>query len=218
MTVRVVIADDQQLIRAGFRRLLEHEPGLEVVGEAAHGREACDLARRHRPDLVLMDIRMPVLDGISATREITRSGGTRVVVLTTYDLDEYVFDALEAGASGFLLKDCPPAELVSALQVVAAGEALLSPRVTGRLVQEFVAIRGSRRDAAPLLDRLTGRERQVLELLARGMSNAEIATALHVGATTVKTHVGAVLDKLGARDRVQAVVLAYELGVVRPGS
>jgi DNA-binding NarL/FixJ family response regulator len=218
MTVRVVIADDQELIRAGFRRLLEHEPGLEVVGEAANGREACDLVRRHRPDLVLMDIRMPVLDGISATREITRTGGARVVVLTTYDLDEYVFDALEAGASGFLLKDCPPAELVSALQVVAAGEALLSPRVTGRLVQEFVAIRGSRRNGAPLLSRLTGREREVLELLARGMSNAEIATALHVGATTVKTHVGAVLDKLGARDRVQAVVLAYELGVVRPGS
>jgi DNA-binding NarL/FixJ family response regulator len=217
MTVRVAVVDDQALVRAGFRRLLEFEPGLEIVGEAANGREAVDLCRRSRPDVVLMDIRMPVLDGIAATREVVASTATKVLVLTTYDLDEYVFTALEAGASGFLLKDSPPDELVHALQVVASGEALLSPRVTGRLVREFVSLRGIRRDAGPLLERLTRREHEVLGLVARGLSNTEIAAALHVGETTVKTHVAAVLDKLRVRDRVQAVVLAYECGIARPG-
>jgi DNA-binding NarL/FixJ family response regulator len=217
VSIRVAVADDQALVRAGFRKLLEHEPGLEIVGEAADGREAVELCRRSRPDVVLMDIRMPVLDGIAATREVVSRTSTRVLVLTTYDLDEYVFDALGAGASGFLLKDSPPDDLVSALHVVAAGEALLSPKVTGRLVAEFVSLRGGRRDGTAVLTRLTAREREVLELLARGRSNAEIAAELHVGGTTVKTHVAAVLDKLGARDRVQAVVTAYELGVVTPG-
>jgi DNA-binding NarL/FixJ family response regulator len=218
MTLRVAVADDQALVRAGFSRLLEHEPGLDVVGQAANGREAVELCHNRRPDVILMDIRMPVLDGVSATREVVARTSTRVLVLTTYDLDEYVFNALEAGASGFLLKDSPPEELVQAVRVVAAGETLLSPRVTGRLVREFTTLRGNRRDAGPLLARLTPRERQVLELLGRGRSNAEIADELHVGGTTVKTHVAAVLDKLGARDRVQAVVMAYELGVVRAGS
>ena len=217
MTVRVAVADDQALVRAGFRRLLEHESGLEIVGEAADGREAVELCRRSRPDVVLMDIRMPVLDGIAATREVVATTATRVLVLTTYDLDEYVFTALEAGASGFLLKDSPPDELVRAVHVVASGEALLSPRVTGRLVREFVSLRGGRRDAGPLLERLTRREHEVLGLLARGLSNTEIAAALHVGETTVKTHVAAVLDKLSVRDRVQAVVLAYECGIASPG-
>jgi DNA-binding NarL/FixJ family response regulator len=165
-----------------------------------------------------MDIRMPVLDGIAATREVVAHGRTHVLVLTTYDLDEYVFDALEAGASGFLLKDSPPDELVRAVRVVASGEALLSPRVTRRLVHEFVGLRGSRRDGAPVLARVTARQREVLALVARGRYNAEIAAELHVGGSTVKTHVATVLDKLGARDRVQAVVAAYEMGLVRPGA
>ncbi len=217
MTVRVAVADDQALIRAGFRRLLESEDGLEVVGEASDGREAVELCRRSRPDVVLMDIRMPVLDGIAATREVTAQTSTRVLVLTTYDLDEYVFSALQAGASGFLLKDSPPEDLVHAVHVVASGEAMLAPRVTNRLVQQFVSLRGRHRDAAGQLDRLTTREREVLGLLARGCSNAEIATSLHVGDTTAKSHVASVLDKIGVRDRVHAVVFAYEAGVVRPG-
>ncbi|WP_148572866.1 response regulator [Nocardioides caldifontis] len=217
MTVRVVVADDQQLIRAGFVRLLEPEPDVEVVGEAADGRAAVELCRTARPDVVLMDIRMPVLDGIAATREVTASTGARVVVLTTYDRDEYVFSALEAGASGFLLKDAPPEELVRAIHVVAAGESLLAPAVTTRLVGELVAARARHRDAERQLARLTPREREVLPLLARGLSNAEIAARLHLGETTVKTHVAAVLDKLGVRDRVQAVVFAYEAGIVTPG-
>jgi DNA-binding NarL/FixJ family response regulator len=217
VTIRVALADDQALVRAGFRKLLEGEPGIEVVGEAADGSQAVDLCRRHRPDVVLMDIRMPVLDGIAATQQVVADGSTRVLVLTTYDLDEYVFSALAAGASGFLLKDSPPDELVSAIRVVAAGDALLAPRVTRRLVDQFVRLRAQYRDASATVARLTERERDVLPLLARGLSNAEIALQLHLGETTVKTHVAAILDKLGVRDRVHAVVFAYEAGLVRPG-
>ena len=176
------------------------------------------MCRAARPDVVLMDIRMPVLDGVAATRELTAHTVTRVLVLTTYDLDEYVFSALDAGASGFMLKDAPPEDLVRAVQVVAAGEALLAPRVTSRLVGEFVSLRSRRRDASAELERLTAREREVLPLLARGLSNGEIAARLHLGESTVKTHVGSVLDKLGLRDRVQAVVFAYEAGIVTPGT
>jgi DNA-binding NarL/FixJ family response regulator len=214
--IRVAIADDQALLRAGFARLLDAEDGIDVVGEAVDGREAVELCRRTRPDVVLMDVRMPVVDGITATRDVVRTTAARVLVLTTYDLDEYVVSALRAGASGFLLKDSPPDELVRGIRVVAAGESLLSPRVTTRLVAEFVRLRGST-SPAPGLDRLTPREREVLDHLGRGRSNAEIAATLHVGETTVKTHVAAVLDKLGLRDRVHAVVFAYESGVVRPG-
>jgi DNA-binding NarL/FixJ family response regulator len=216
-TVRVLLADDQQLIRAGFARLLESEPGIEVAGSVADGRAAVEQARALRPDVVLMDIRMPVMDGIAATKEVVRATSGKVLVLTTYDRDEYVFAALDAGASGFLLKDAPPEELVRAIRVVAAGDALLAPQVTTRLVDEFVALRSRRRDADRELARLTTREREVLPLLARGLSNAEIAAHLHLGESTVKTHVAAVLDKLRVRDRVQAVVFAYEAGVVTPG-
>lgn len=217
--IRVALVDDQALFRAGIRMLVDSQPDLEVVAEAADGREAVDAVRQTRPDVVLMDIRMPVLDGIAATREIVASGvTTRVLVLTTYDLDEYVFSALDAGASGFLLKDAPPDDLVRAIQIVAAGDSLIAPAVTGRLVREVVRLRGTRTDASALLARLTPREREVLELLAAGKSNAEIAGTLFLGETTVKTHVAAVLSKLGLRDRVQAVVFAYETGVVRPGA
>ncbi len=218
MTVRVVIADDQALIRAGFRKLLESEPEVEVVGAVPDGRAAVELCRRARPDVVLMDIRMPVMDGIAATREVTASTPSRVLVLTTFDHDEYVFAALQAGASGFLLKDSPPDDLIHALHVVAAGDSLLAPRVTSRLVHEFVALRGSYRDASDLIARLTERERDVLTRLAMGRSNAEIAADLYVGETTVKTHVASVLSKLEIRDRVHAVVFAYETGFVRPGA
>lgn len=215
--IRVAVADDQALVRAGFTRLLAAEADLEVVGEATDGRQAVDLCRTRRPDVVLMDVRMPVMDGIAATREVSALGTTRVLVLTTYDLDEYVLSALQAGASGFLLKDCRPEDLVRAVHVVAGGEALLSPRITSRLVSEFVRLRGTLKEPSRL-DRLTPREREVLDHLARGRSNAEIASAMYVGETTVKTHVAAVLDKLGLRDRVHAVVFAYEHGLVRPGT
>lgn len=216
--MRVVIADDQALVRAGFARLLESEPGMEVVAEAVNGREAVDVCRRLRPDVAMMDIRMPVLDGIAATREVVAGGlSTRVLVLTTYDRDEYVYAALEAGASGFLLKDSPPDDLIRGLHTVAAGDALLAPGVTRRLVSDFVEARARHRDASAELARLTDREREVLLQLAAGRSNAEIATALFVGETTVKTHVASVLDKLRLRDRVHAVVYAYECGIVRPG-
>jgi DNA-binding NarL/FixJ family response regulator len=214
--MRVLIADDQALVRAGFSRLLEAEDGIDVVAEAVNGREAVDACRRLRPDIAMMDIRMPVLDGIAATREVTSRQATRVLVLTTYDRDEYVYSALEAGASGFLLKDCPPDDLIRALHTVAAGDALLAPTVTRRLISDFVAARATYRDAAPQLARLTARERQVLLHLGAGLSNSEIAANLFVGETTVKTHVASVLDKLGLRDRVQAVVYAYESGLVRP--
>ena len=217
MSIRVLIVDDQSLVRAGFRLVLENDPEIQVVGEASNGHEAVYSAGRLEPDVVLMDIRMPELDGIAATREITRRHPARVLVLTTYDLDEYVYDALQAGASGFLLKDTPPTQLVDGIRAVAAGEALLAPTVTRRLIEEFARIGPAQRARPTELDELTPRELDVLRLLARGLSNAEIAEALVLGDTTVKTHVTHVLGKLGLRDRVQAVVLAYESGLVTPG-
>ena len=217
MSIRVLVVDDQSLVRAGFRLVLENHADLEVVGEASNGNEAIHSAGRLEPDVVLMDIRMPELDGIAATREITKRHSARVLVLTTYDLDEYVYDALQAGASGFLLKDTPPEQLADGIRAVAAGEALLAPTVTRRLIEEFARIGPSRRARPAELDELTPRELEVLQLLARGMSNAEIAAALVLSGTTVKTHVTRVLMKLGLRDRVQAVVLAYESGLVTPG-
>jgi DNA-binding NarL/FixJ family response regulator len=217
VSIRVLLADDQSLVRAGFRLVLENHPDLEVVGEASNGHEAVHSAARLKPDVVLMDIRMPELDGIAATRTITARHPARVLVLTTYDLDEYVYDALQAGASGFLLKDTPPAQLADGIRAVASGEALLTPTVTRRLIEEFARLGPSRRARPAELDELTPRELEVLRLLARGMSNAEIAATLVLGDTTVKTHVAHVLTKLGLRDRVQAVVLAYESGLVVPG-
>ena len=217
MTVRVLIADDQSLVRAGFRLVLENHDDLEVVGEASTGQEAIHSAARLEPDVVLMDIRMPELDGIAATREITARYPARVLVLTTYDLDEYVYDALQAGASGFLLKDTPPAQLADGIRAVAAGEALLAPTVTRRLIEEFARVGPARHSRPAALSELTPREFDVLRLLARGLSNAEIAEELVLGDTTVKTHVTHLLTKLGLRDRVQAVVLAYESGLVTPG-
>ena len=215
--LRVVIVDDQHLVRTGFRMILDAEDGIEVVGEAADGRAGVDVVLRERPDVALMDVRMPHLDGVEATRRITAAGvATRVLVLTTFDLDEHVAGAVRAGASGFLLKDTPPDELVRAVRVVAAGDALLSPSVTRQLLDQ-VAAGGTPVAIDPAVEALTEREREVLDLLARGLSNAEIAERLVLGETTVKTHVGRVLSKLGLRDRVQAVVWAYEHGVVRPG-
>lgn len=219
MTVRVLVVDDQMLVRAGFRMIIDAEPDMRVAGEAPDGATAVELARRTLPHVVLMDIRMPTMDGIEATRRITARAAhpaPRVVMLTTYDLDEYVFDALSAGASGFLLKDVPPEDLVRAIRVTAHGDALLAPSVTRRLIQQFAAQRATPCHAAAL-DRLTQRESEVLRLLAKGMSNAEIAEALFLGESTVKTHVGHLLDKLDLRDRVQAVILAYETGLIRPG-
>jgi len=215
-TLTVVIADDQLLLRAGFRKLIDGEAGLEVVGDAADGQEAVDLVETLHPDVVLMDIRMPVMDGIEATRRISRSApGTAVLVLTTYDLDEYVFAALEAGASGFLLKDSPPEELAAAIRVVARGDALIAPSITRRLVSEFAA-----RAAATgrrVLPPISEREREVMIGVARGLSNAELAGELFIGEATVKTHVSSLLTKLDCRDRVQLVVAAYEAGLVVPG-
>jgi DNA-binding NarL/FixJ family response regulator len=223
MAVRVLLADDQALVRAGFRMILDAEPDIEVAGEAENGLEAVEAARRLRPDVILMDIRMPELDGLEATRRLAadRNGdeaGPRILMLTTFDLDEYVYEALRAGASGFLLKDTPPEQLVAAIEVVAAGEALLAPSITRRVIAEFVKGTGPKAQAEfPRLQDLTAREREVLGLIARGLSNAEIAKTLFVSETTVKTHVARCLMKLGLRDRVQAVVLAYEAGVVTPG-
>ena len=213
--IRILVADDQGMVRAGFRSLLESEPGLEVVGEAGNGEEAIAAARRLRPDVVLMDIRMPVLDGIAATRRLVEAGAeSRILVLTTFDLDEYVFEALRAGASGFLLKDARAEDLVAAIRIVAAGDTLLAPSVTRRVVDEFVRRPHPGRELLDALEELTPREREVLELIARGNSNADIARALVVSDATAKTHVSNVLGKLGLRDRVQAVIFAYESGLV----
>ena len=216
---RVLIADDQALVRAGFRMILDAEDDLEVVGEAADGAEAVAAARDLIPDVVLMDIRMPALDGIEATRRVVALGGdppVRVLMLTTFDLNEYVYEALRAGASGFLLKDVPPERLAAGIRVVAEGEALLAPSITKRLIEEFAAAAPAGAPP-PGLDELTARELEVFKLIARGLSNAELAAELVVSETTVKTHVARVLMKLGLRDRVQAVVLAYESGIAVPG-
>ena len=219
--IRILLVDDQALVRAGFRMILDAETDVEVVGEAADGRDAIEQARTLRPDVVLMDIRMPELDGLEATRRILANvdgDGPKILMLTTFDLDEYVYEALRAGASGFLLKDTPPEQLVAAIHVVAEGDALLSPSVTKRVISEFVRGAGPKPEAQfPRLDELTAREQEVLKLIARGLSNAEIAKELFVSETTVKTHVARILMKLNLRDRVQAVVLAYEAGVVSPG-
>jgi DNA-binding NarL/FixJ family response regulator len=220
MSVRILIADDQALVRAGFRMILDSEEDLEVVGEASDGREAVAMVARTTPDVVLMDIRMPELDGIQATREILEEAGdraVRVLMLTTFDLNEYVYEALRAGASGFLLKDVPPEQLVAGIRVVAEGEALLAPSITRRLIQEFASATPAPAEPPAGLDELTARELEVFKHIARGLSNAEIAGELVVSETTVKTHVARVLMKLGLRDRVQAVVLAYESGVAIPG-
>jgi DNA-binding NarL/FixJ family response regulator len=219
MSTRVLIADDQALVRAGFRKLVESVSELDVVGEAADGYDAVDKARRLRPDVILMDIRMPRLDGIEATRRLTAAGGgaMRVLILTTFGLDDYVYDALRVGASGFMLKDAPPEELLAAIEVVARGDALIAPAVTRSVIEEFVRRSPIPTPIASALNELTPREREVLELLARGLSNAEIAGQLVVSDGTVKTHVAHVLSKLDLRDRVQAVILAYETGVITPG-
>jgi DNA-binding NarL/FixJ family response regulator len=224
--IRVVVVDDQALVRAGFCMILDGEDDIEVVAEAGDGQEAVAVVTRFRPDVVLMDVRMPTMDGIEATRRIvgdTEHAGersVRVVILTTFDVDEYVYEALRAGASGFLLKDTPPEDLATAVRVVAAGDALLAPSITRRIIEDY-ARRPSRATATaaaePALGTLTEREHEVLAQLARGLSNQEIADALHVSETTVKTHVGRILTKLDLRDRVQAVVLAYESGLVVPG-
>jgi DNA-binding NarL/FixJ family response regulator len=221
--ISVLLADDQPLLRRGFRMILEAEDGLTVVGEAGDGTEAVELARRCRPDVVLMDIRMPGTDGMEATRQITASApGVRVLVLTTFDIDEYAFGALRAGASGFLLKDVRPGELVAAVRTVASGDAVVSPRVTRRLLEEYAQVLpvtdAQQASRYPQLSALTEREREVLAVVAQGLSNTEIAASLHVSETTVKSHVGRILAKLGLRDRVQIVVLAYESGLVRPGT
>jgi DNA-binding NarL/FixJ family response regulator len=216
--VRVLIVDDQALVRRGFRMILDAEPGVTVVGEAGTGFEAVEEAARLQPDVVLMDIRMPGLDGIEATRRITATGPVpRVVVLTTFDLDEHVLESIRAGASGFLLKDVPPEDLVRAIKIVAEGDALLAPSVTRRVLAQVAATPSPSGEASEALASLTDRETDVLRLLARGLSNAEIAGSLFLGETTVKTHVGRILAKLGVRDRVQAVVAAYESGLVTPG-
>jgi DNA-binding NarL/FixJ family response regulator len=221
MSVRVLIADDQALVRAGFKMILEAEPEIQVVGEAEDGVEAVEMIKRLKPDVALMDIRMPRLNGLEATRQITNGGGdvqTRVLVLTTFDLNEYVYEALRAGASGFLLKDVPSEQLVAGIHVVARGEALLAPSITRRLIEEFAKNQPVERTPPKEVEELTAREMEVFKLIARGMSNAEVAAELIVSETTVKTHVARVLMKLHLRDRVQAVVYAYESGMIQPGA
>ena len=216
--IGVLLADDQALVRAGFRLIVELEPGMEVVGEAADGLEAVELARTLHPHVVLMDIRMPGLDGIEATRRLVRAGSNaRVLVLTTFDLDEYVYQAMKAGASGFLLKDVPREQLVAGIRVAAEGESLLAPAITRRMIEQFIRRPPPGIAVPPLLEELSDRELDVLRHLARGMSNAEIAKALVIGNATVKTHVARILQKLDLRDRVQAVVFAYEAGLIQPG-
>lgn len=217
--VKVLLADDQALVRTGFRMLLDAEDGITVVGEAANGAEAVTLARSHRPHVVLMDIRMPVLDGIEATRQIATTPGlkgVRVLILTTYDTDANVYDALQAGASGFLLKDSGPAELLHATRVIAAGDALLAPRITRRLIAQFTAARAARHTAEQRLAVLTHREREVLTLVGQGLNNDEIGTRLTLSPATARTHVSRAMIKLGARDRAQLVVIAYQTGLVAP--
>jgi len=219
MTVRVLVADDQALVRSGFRMILESRPDIEVVGEAEDGFEAIEATRRLLPDVILMDVRMPNLDGVEATRRLVGRGTeSRILILTTFDLDEYVYEAIRAGASGFLLKDVRPQELVDAVHVVAHGDALLAPSITRRLLDRFAEQAPGEPAPPPQLESLTERELEVLKLVAKGWSNAELAEKLFLSETTVKTHVSSVLRKLGLRDRVQAVVLAYEAGLVRPGS
>jgi DNA-binding NarL/FixJ family response regulator len=221
VSIRVLIADDQTLVRGGFRRILDTEPDIEVVAEAGDGAEVLELAARHRLEVALMDIRMPRLDGIEATRRLLaerRKPPTRVLVLTTFDLDDYVYEALRAGASGFLLKDVPPEQLAPAVRVVAAGEALLAPSITRRLIEQFTRRPVPGRRSSTPLEQLTPRELDVLTLLARGMSNAEIAEQLIVGEATVKTHVAHLLAKLHLRDRIHAAIFAYESGLIEPGS
>ena len=214
----VLIADDQALVRVGLRKILENEPGTAVVGEAVDGEDAVTAVGRLRPDVVLMDIRMPVLDGIEATRRIVRAQpDTRVLILTTFGLDTYVYDALRAGASGFMLKDAPPEEISAAIRIVASGEALLAPTVTRAVIEEFVRQRPAAAPVAPPVAELTPREREVLDLLARGLSNAEICEQLVISEATAKTHVARILQKLDLRDRVQTVIYAYESGLVTPG-
>ena len=218
MNIRVLICDDQALVRAGFRAILGSRPEIEVVGEAENGAEAVALAERRRPDVILMDIRMPVLDGVEATRQLVAEGSpARILVLTTFDLDEYVHAAIRAGASGFLLKDVTPAKLVEAIRIVAGGDALLAPSVTRRLLERFAATLPAGDQSSKVLGQLTPRETEVLRLLAAGLSNAEIASELVVSEATVKTHISSLLRKLGLRDRVQAVILAYETGLVGLG-
>ena len=216
MSIRILVADDQPLVRSGFRMVLEERPDLELVGEAEDGLRALELARTLDPDVILMDVRMPNLDGVEATKRLVESGSrARILVLTTFDLDEYVYAAVRAGASGFLLKDVQPTELVDAIRVVAAGNSLFGPSATQRLVERFA----EESPAAPAvsLEGLTEREREILRLMAAGLSNAELAKRLYLSETTVKTHVSSVLRKLQVRDRVQAVIVAYEAGLVRPG-
>jgi DNA-binding NarL/FixJ family response regulator len=218
-TLRVVVADDQLLVRGAFSALIDSAPNLQVVGEAGTGSEAVELARREHPDVALMDIRMPELDGLAATRQIAADPETahvRVLILTTFDLDEYVYTALRSGAAGFLLKDTPPADLLTAIRTVATGDALLAPSVTRRLIEEFLRRPESARQPANSLDGVTQREIEVLTLIGQGLSNAEIAAALTLSAATVKTHVGRLLMKLHARDRAQLVITAYETSLVRP--
>ena len=219
MTIRVLLCDDQSLVRSGFRMIIEARPGLEVAGEAEDGLQAIQLARDTEPDVILMDVRMPNLDGIEATRQIVASGSrARILVLTTYDADEYVYAAIQAGASGFLLKDAQPAQLAEAIQVIAAGDALLAPSVTRRLLAQFArALPAGQAATLPALSELTARETEVLRLLASGLSNAELAQRLFVSEATVKSHVSSLLRKLGLRDRVQAVIFAYEAGLITPG-